>query len=153
MSRQAAGGGDPVRYTPRRWKALGAQHCRRQKQPPLLSNGHAPRFWRMGNLGCIGLFALPCGGSWCIPYGCNTNAPCPNSSKEKASPMGATVTRHSELATPKRGRWKPCPALRNGDMNKGMKSLFRALMTPIFTGAEPDRRAKNGSDGTAGNSL
>ena len=67
--------------------------------------------------------------------------------------MGATVKRHSELATPKRGRLRPFPALRNGDMNGVMKSLFEALMTPIFTGAKPDMRAKNGSDGTAGNSL
>jgi hypothetical protein len=28
-----------------------------------------------------------------------------------------------------------------------------ALMIPIFMDTEPDRRAKNGSDGTAGNPL
>ena len=67
--------------------------------------------------------------------------------------MGATVMRHSELATPKRGRLKPFPAPGNGDMNGVMKSLSEALMTPIFTGAKPDMRPQNGSDGTAGNSL
>ncbi len=67
--------------------------------------------------------------------------------------MGATVMRHSELATPKRGRLKPFPALQNREINRVRKSVSKALMTPIFTGAEPDRRSKNGSDGTAGDSL